>query len=279
MKRILQNSIGLNVILSGIILFSISIATIKAQKNVVLGILPTTNNTTLKGSLSYLTDGITFDTIPDHLVNFTVLRWMTADLVDSTQSKFVEVTLTLPTATTMYAADIFNGWYQGYNQGAANDSQISDMSLQTFDGFSWNDIPGAVIHGNTSNFVHFNFSAPVTTNEIKLHVSGLTASAGGRTKLNEIQIWSGTTALKSIYANMTLETYPNPVTNVLKVNLINPVVGNPVELLDLTGKVIKSQQIGGSKTVSIDMSNLVNGIYFCRYNDGSEIQTAKVVKQ
>jgi len=91
-----------------------------------------------------------------------------------------------------------------------------------------------------------------------------------------------TTGIKDqgIAKNHNLSTYPNPVLDQLNVNLSGTVnKGAIINIFNLEGKVVKSLSIKKSGLVSVNISQLPKGIYICRYNNGTDVQTAKIVKQ
>lgn len=75
-----------------------------------------------------------------------------------------------------------------------------------------------------------------------------------------------------------ISIYPNPTENVMNVvrtdNHNGPVT---IELLDMTGKLIRSQVSRSMKT-SLSLAELTSGVYICRLTDGSTITQQKIVK-
>ena len=99
--------------------------------------------------------------------------------------------------------------------------------------------------------------------------------------LQHINFGDLTSAIRNVNAdNKSLNTYPNPAREMLFVNLEGIVnSGASINIISLEGKLIKSQLVNGVGTVSIDLSQLPQGFYFCRYNNGNETSISKVVKQ
>jgi len=260
-----------------ILAFSFSTQNAVAQKNVVAGLLPTISVDSLVGKTNssriYITDGVDFDSLPERVSAFIPQRWMSVAPIVMP----VTVDFTFPSAT-LNAADVCSGWYE-YAGSPGNGSEFTDLSMQTFDGFGWNDIPAVTTKFYGGLSTHFNFTNPITSDHIRLNIKGLASTADDRVKLNEIKVWSGTTGLISTKTITTLITYPNPVKDILNVNLDNQSNSNVIEILNLNGKVLKSQQVSGVKLVSFDTSDLSNGVYVCRTKNGSDIKTAKIIKQ
>ncbi|TAE89441.1 MAG: T9SS C-terminal target domain-containing protein, partial [Bacteroidetes bacterium] len=104
--------------------------------------------------------------------------------------------------------------------------------------------------------------------------SGATVSSTqGVQQPYEISITSG---LKETLISLNLSVYPNPATDelTLKLDKTNG-SGWSYQLLDATGKLVKSQQITG-KEEKIIMANLAAAHYFLRVLDGNkEVKTFK----
>lgn len=76
-----------------------------------------------------------------------------------------------------------------------------------------------------------------------------------------------------------LVTYPNPVTDVLHIDLRDEKGAGTLSILSLEGKVIYTQVVTENSLLSISMSHLPQGIYLCRYVNKSSIKTVKIIKQ
>lgn len=74
-------------------------------------------------------------------------------------------------------------------------------------------------------------------------------------------------------------TFPNPVKNTLNVNLSG--IANPrgiISILSVNGKLLQTKQVTSS-AVSLDVSTLSKGVYFCRYTNGKEFKTLRIIKE
>jgi len=81
-------------------------------------------------------------------------------------------------------------------------------------------------------------------------------------------------------AGSTLYAYPNPVADVLNINLIGTKnQGGSISILTLDGKVMQTQETVGTGTVTLNLSQLPQGVYLCRYSCGKETKTVKIIKQ
>ena len=80
-------------------------------------------------------------------------------------------------------------------------------------------------------------------------------------------------------AKQAFAIYPNPTSG--HFNLVPGDVSNismEFYLLDLTGKILKSDLLSGSKSYQLNISNLPDGIYFVRLKDGESLVTKRIVK-
>jgi hypothetical protein len=79
--------------------------------------------------------------------------------------------------------------------------------------------------------------------------------------------------------NSNLIIYPNPVTDVLNVDLTGLASGGTISILTLEGKLLQEQKTEGENTVTLNLSQLPQGIYLCRYVSRTVIKTVKIIKQ
>jgi len=79
------------------------------------------------------------------------------------------------------------------------------------------------------------------------------------------------------YSNLI--TYPNPVNDLLNVDLTGVTGEGTISILTLEGKEIQAQNINRSSLVTLNLNHLSQGIYLCRYSTKTEIKTVKIIKQ
>ena len=79
--------------------------------------------------------------------------------------------------------------------------------------------------------------------------------------------------------NTNLIVYPNPVADVLNIDLTGVESEGTISILALEGKLLQVQKTDGSNTVTLNLSQLPQGIYLCRYVSRTEIKTVKIIKQ
>ncbi len=77
----------------------------------------------------------------------------------------------------------------------------------------------------------------------------------------------------------TLNAYPNPVLDLLTIDLSGIMGEGIITIMTLEGKTIQMQTAIGKELITMNLSSLSNGIYLCRYSGTEEVRTVKIVKQ
>jgi len=77
----------------------------------------------------------------------------------------------------------------------------------------------------------------------------------------------------------TLPIYPNPVINVLNIDLTNKINDGRINILSLDGKLIQSHTAKANSSIVINLSILSQGIYLCCYESSKENIIIKFIKQ
>ena len=82
-------------------------------------------------------------------------------------------------------------------------------------------------------------------------------------------------------ASATFQVFPNPVSETLNIQFSSaPGSNGTIEILSMEGKLVRIRALDGNTTLyRIDLSNLSSGLYICRINSGSVIQSWKIIKQ
>ena len=81
--------------------------------------------------------------------------------------------------------------------------------------------------------------------------------------------------INEVENNLGLRVFPNPANEVINISL-NKDVSATITLLDVSGKVVRTQTLNGIST-SINTASLNSGVYFVTINDGTSVSTQKVV--
>jgi len=74
-----------------------------------------------------------------------------------------------------------------------------------------------------------------------------------------------------------ITVYPNPTTNTFTIS--SEVPFSKVAIYDVTGQVVYNKPVSNSKSLTVDISNLNDGIYFVKVATKSGLITRKIVKQ
>ena len=82
-------------------------------------------------------------------------------------------------------------------------------------------------------------------------------------------------SINQVEDNLGLRVFPNPANEVINISL-NKEVSASLSLLDVSGKVVRTQALNGIST-SINTASLNSGVYFVTINDGTSVSTQKVV--
>ena len=87
------------------------------------------------------------------------------------------------------------------------------------------------------------------------------------------------TANMNVINENLIRVFPNPVKNNLFVNLNGLIAdGATLSVFSIDGKLMKFQSIL-NPSITLDLSDLSTGFYFCSYFNGSEIKTLKIIKE
>jgi hypothetical protein len=77
-----------------------------------------------------------------------------------------------------------------------------------------------------------------------------------------------------------LSVYPNPVTNVLNIDITGTVQEEGTLIIfNFEGKPVLNRQVSHAGVLSLDISHLPKGLYLCRYANMTETRTVKIIKQ
>lgn len=79
-------------------------------------------------------------------------------------------------------------------------------------------------------------------------------------------------------SGFNFKTYPNPVSDILSIEMESG--NNPIELkiIDLTGKVVRQAQLKGQKSY-LDLSELSTGIYVIQIQSEGKVSSSKLIKR
>lgn len=88
-----------------------------------------------------------------------------------------------------------------------------------------------------------------------------------------------TTGISSVAGdNMNIQVYPNPVKDILVIEVKELSKETTISLTDITGKVIRTLIVEGNKTM-LNMEGMTPGMYLIRYSDVSHNQVLRISKK
>ncbi|WP_235003990.1 T9SS type A sorting domain-containing protein [Aequorivita lipolytica] len=83
-----------------------------------------------------------------------------------------------------------------------------------------------------------------------------------------------------IFSASQFSIHPNPVKNRLYINATNPTANLKVKILNIEGKLIRTENLEIQDQTSIDVSNLKSGIYFLNIEDETgNVEVKKFIKE
>ena len=118
----------------------------------------------------------------------------------------------------------------------------------------------------TYKFSNFNFSG----NDFGIRLQGNCVSYQFSWTVDD-----STLSVDNYNLNSSIKLYPNPVSNNLSVKISNNLNIEKVEIIGITGKLIKETNFINN---SISTQNLKNGIYFVKIYSDKGISTKKIIK-
>ncbi len=79
--------------------------------------------------------------------------------------------------------------------------------------------------------------------------------------------------------DISIAAYPNPVTDVLNIQLTGTNTDGKISILSTDGKVVMTRGTNNYDLIKLNMSQLPQGIYLFRYISSTGIQTIKIIKK
>lgn len=110
---------------------------------------------------------------------------------------------------------------------------------------------------------------------------GVAGNTGWLESWGLVLIYNGVSGIKNEAEPLQFELFPNPAVNEFRVFSSEfRVSGATLELFDLNGEKLLEKQIPkGTEEFTVDVSNLINGLYFCRIQTKNGSVTKKLIIQ
>ena len=109
-----------------------------------------------------------------------------------------------------------------------------------------------------------------------------TAGSAGNYYIDDVQVIESTgVAVKPLASEKIskVSIYPNPTNSNFSIEIPENFVGGEISIIDLTGKVVMRDRITHSAVKRFDVSNLNDGIYLIRMNNGVSQFTDRLMKK
>ena len=109
-----------------------------------------------------------------------------------------------------------------------------------------------------------------------------TAGTAGNYYIDDVQVIESTGVSVKPLANAKISKvsiYPNPTNSNFSIEIPENFVGGEISIIDLTGKVVMKDRVTQSAVKRVDVSNLNDGIYLIRMNNGPAHFTDRLVKK
>ncbi len=90
-------------------------------------------------------------------------------------------------------------------------------------------------------------------------------------------IKGNSTIISNVVAYETVNIYPNPVSDFMKINL-NEITDANVIITDATGRIIFNNNFSNTDLIEVNVNDFVSGMYLVKINTGNRIITGKFVK-
>lgn len=155
-------------------------------------------------------------------------------------------------------------------------------------GVRWMDVtPNVTIGGNAAVFSVYSFAWWIKTNMLGQTIHKW-IPAGGPSQLRySYSLHVKDNSITSIDENtleMVVNLFPNPVSDIINLTMnFENASDAQLEIFDAKGKMIANPSLGykvqGEHTVSINVSNLSNGLYLLKITSGQSTITKRFIKQ
>ena len=126
--------------------------------------------------------------------------------------------------------------------------------------------------------MHVDFNNTIGTGEIGFKVYETTNPTNFRI-VYFIYTGTSTTGVSSNFMEATINTFPNPTTDILTIKGLETTTNGSIKIFNLTGNLIYSKNITSTNHV-VDVSNFTNGMYLLEIkNQGNSIFNSRFIKK
>ncbi len=148
-------------------------------------------------------------------------------------------------------------------------SGLTVNHLASWDGSNWSGVSGGT-NGNVYALYYKDSS---------LYVGGSFTQVGGSVPASCIAVWGHSPlGVEELSEENEINISPNPCTSQLQISS-NETVIKEIQITNVLGEFMQSSVIGNSSSVTFDVSNLTNGIYFIQIKTEKGTTNKKFIKQ
>lgn len=152
-------------------------------------------------------------------------------------------------------------------------TQVLTIGIEsTYDSYLW------TTGNNTQEIDLFGNILGLGTTEVSVTVDQDGCSGTSESFMLTVDACAGIDEL----AGLNIDMYPNPTAGNIVLDIAGESNGFNLEIVDVNGKVVYTETIGeivSGLRRTIDLSNVANGLYFLRLDDGTSSTTRKLIKQ
>ncbi len=188
---------------------------------------------------------------------------------------------TLPVKLLNFSAMLNSNNKVNLNWATASETNSSHFIVErSIDGINYSDAAMLFSHGNTSSKSEYTYTdniVNVTSPVIYYRLRSV--DVDGRAEYSATRIIR---IGKQTEKNITILTYPNPVSNELRITIPANWQNKKLvyEVVMLNGQSVKKNETpNSSQTETLNVSNLAPGVYFVRVSCGGEAAQQKIIKQ
>lgn len=189
--------------------------------------------------------------------------------------------ITLPVELIAFSA-ILNGDRTELKWTTASEKNVSHFVVEkSTDGKNYTDAGIVFAYGNTSDKVNYSFS----DKSINTSIAGVIYYRLRSVDIDEKMQYSPVRLIrisKEMEQTISIVTYPNPVSNELRITVPSNWQGKKVsyEVLDNHGRIIiKTEPSNSSQTETLNVASLAPGFYLARVTCSGETALQKIIKR
>ncbi|MBL7742849.1 MAG: T9SS type A sorting domain-containing protein [Chitinophagaceae bacterium] len=186
---------------------------------------------------------------------------------------------TLPVELISFTASLNSNNKVDLKWRTASENNVSHFTIEkSYDGKSFSDAGLVFAYGNSTTEKSYSFSDNISnTQQFIIYYRLRSTDIDGKTQYSEIRL----IRIGKKGEEVKMVTYPNPVTNELRVTVPASWQGKELllEVFNQNGQRIKAAKSGSaSQTETINVSDLAKGFYVVKASCGEETAQQKVVK-